>query len=333
MSEAKCYKLKKKLMDDTFAVPRKLISRLSEAGSCELKIFLIMASMDAEDGITESELISELERAGVSTCDIAEGLAFLRGAGLIEKGTAKKQAVPVSDGTEVQAKTAKAETAVKEAPQESVFTPSAKPSYTSKQLAEAAKSREFKELLDWASKRLGRTLNTSDVSTLYSFHDYLCLPYDVVMLGIEHCVSEGKASLRYIEKLLIDFADKDINTYEKAESYIIRRAEFLSFEGKIRTLMGLGQRTLTTKERAMLSQWKDWQMSDEMIKLAYEKTVEKTGKASMSYMHKILESWHTSGFTTVSQVERGDVKPSNSSFDVDDFFRVAVESSRRKSDN
>lgn len=332
MSEAKCYKLKKKLMDDTFAVPRKLISRLSEAGSCELKIFLIMASMNAEDGITESELFSELERAGVSTCDVAEGLAFLRGAGLIEKGTAKKQAVPDTEEsrpqTEVNTNTVK-----KEAAPVSGFTPSAKPSYTSKQLAEAAKSREFKEFLDWASKRLGRTLNTSDVSTLYSFHDYLCLPYDVVMLGIEHCVSEGKASLRYIEKLLIDFADKDINTYEKAETYIIRRAEYLSFEGKIRTLMGLGQRTLTTKEKAMLSQWKEWQMSDEMIKLAYEKTVEKTGKASMSYMHKILESWHTSGFSTVSQVERGDVKPSNSSFDVEDFFRIAVESSRRKDDD
>ena len=97
----------------------------------------------------------------------------------------------------------------------------------------------------------------------------------------------------------------------------------------MRTMMGLGQRALTSKEKAMLSSWQEWQSSPELIKLAYEKTVEKTGRVSMSYMHKILESWNISGFKTVSEVEMGDKKPSsdNSSFDPDDFFRAALEKS------
>ncbi len=314
------YKIKKKLMSDSFSVPRKLISRLSEAGSCELKTFLIIASMESDDVITEEEIISELEKAGVSTCDLSESLAFLRGAGLIERGAARKQ----EKATEP--------VAAKEEPVNTVHRPSSKPSYTSKQLAQAANEGEFRALVEWASNRLGKTFNTSDLSTLYSFCDYLCLPGDVVMLGIEHCVSEGKPSLRYAEKLLIDFADRDINTYQKAEDYILKRKSFLSFEGKIRTLMGLGQRTLTSKEKAMLAQWQEWMISDELIKLAYEKTVEKTGKASMSYMHKILESWHGAGFKTAAEVESGDKKPagSNSSFDPEEFFRAAVESSMKK---
>ncbi len=319
MSEVS-YRIKKKLMGDSFAVPRKLISRLSEAGSCELKTFLIIASMESDDDVTEEEIISELERAGVSTCDLSESLAFLRGAGLIEKGSAKKQE-PSPKPIETVKKSVQA-----------VHRPSSKPSYTSKQLAQAANEGEFRELVEWASNRLGKTFNTSDLSTLYSFCDYLCLPGDVVMLGIEHCVSEGKPSLRYAEKLLIDFADRDINTYQKAEEYILKRKSLLSFEGKLRTLMGLGQRALTSKEKAMLSQWQEWSLSDELIRLAYEKTVEKTGKVSMSYMHRILESWHGAGFKTASEVEVGDKKPasSTSSFDPEEFFRAAVESSMKK---
>lgn len=325
MSDNNCYRIKKKLNNDTFSVPRKLISRLSEAGECELKLFLIMASMEAEEGIAFTDLISELEKAGVSSCDIMEGLAFLRGAGLIEKCTSKPKEVPVQTEAKEEEAVPKPTTATTE------HHPSSKPSYTSKQLAAAASQGEFKGLVEWASSRLGKTFNTSDLSTLYSFCDYLCLPGDVVMLGIEHCVSEGKPSLRYVEKLLIDFADRDINTYQKAEEYILQRRSYLSFEGKIRTMMGLGQRALTAKEKTMISQWQTWQMPDELIKLAYEKTVEKTAKASMSYMHRILESWHTAGFTTVAQVEKGDVKPSDtaSTFDPDDFFKAALESSMK----
>ena len=319
MSEKTGYRIKKKLLSDTFSIPRKLISRLSEAGECELKIFLVLASLETEEYLTEEDILEELEKAGVSACDFSEGMAFLRGAGLIEKSTVRAKERSVKPEEKEEKKEEKKEE----------HRPSSKPSYTSKQLAEAVKDGDFRQMVEWASGRMGRTFNTSDLSTLYSFCDYLCLPCDVVMLAIEHCVSEGKASLRYVEKLLIDFADREINTYQKAEDYIIGRKNYLSFEGKMRTMMGLGQRSLTSKEKSMLTQWQEWEMPEELIKLAYEKTVEKTGHVSMSYMHKILESWHASGFKTASDVERGDKKPTDgsSTYDLDDFFKAAVESS------
>ena len=50
------------------------------------------------------------------------------------------------------------------------------------------------------------------------------------------------------------------------------------------------------------------------------------------YMNKILENWHTAGFKTRAEVEMGDVKPSlgESSFDVDEFFSIAVAHSNNK---
>ena len=67
----------------------------------------------------------------------------------------------------------------------------------------------------------------------------------------------------------------------------------------------------------------------DMIKLAYDRTVDNTKSFSMSYMNKILESWKNAGFKNVEEVEKGDIKPQASdngdSFNLDDFFKAAVE--------
>ncbi len=306
------YKIKSKLKSDVFELPIKVVSKLSDMGENELKIFLTLAVLEKSDScISEEELSSALDENGIDKSELSEVLAFLRGAGLIEKATLKNDEV-------------------KEEPKKE-HKPTSRITYTSKELAVALSNADFKEVVEYASRRLGKTFNTSELATLYSFKDYLSLPCDVIMLGIEHCVNEEKNSLRYIEKLLIDFSDKEINTYQKAENYIKQRENYLSFEGKIRKMMGIGARTLTAKEKAFVSQWQLWEVSLELIKLAYDKTVEKTGKVSMSYMHKILESWQTSGFKTVDEVEKGDKKPVSESatFDPEEFFRAAVEKSKR----
>ena len=310
------YRIKSKLKADVFELPVKLVSKLSDMGENELKIFLTLAMLEKSEGaVDEDKLLSALDEYGIEKSEISEVFAFLRGAGLIEKASVKSE--------EVQQEP-------KEEPKKE-HRPTSRVTYTSKQLAQAVSNSDFKELVEYASRRLGKTFNTSELATLYSFKDYLALPCDVIMLGIEHCVNEGKGSLRYIEKLLIDFADKEINTYQKVEAYIKKREDYLSFEGKIRKMMGLGTRTLTSKEITFIGQWQVWEISFELIKLAYDKTVEKTGKVSMSYMHKIIESWHTSGFKTVSEVEKGDKKPSceSATFDPEEFFRAAVEKSKR----
>ncbi len=313
---SKSYRIKKKITSDTFEIPRKLLSKMSEASDIDLKIFLVIASLGLDGDFTEESITAELSDSGFSETDIASGFAFLRGAGLIERATAKKSAPAEKKPAEKEEK--------------KTLTPSSRPSYTSHQLAEASSKGPFKDLITWAAHRLGRPIAQSDAAILYSFIDYLCLPQDVVMLAIEHCVSEGKGSLKYIEKLLIDFADREINTYDRAEAYILGRKKYQTFEYSVRKLLGIGERALTSKEKAMVSSWQEWQVSDELLSLAYEKTVQNTKKASMEYMHKILENWHNAGFTTVAEVQRGDKKESESSaFDPDDFFMTAVESSKK----
>ena len=308
----KSYRIKKKLMEDTFAVPRKLIKRLSEATHNDLKIFLALAALeDTEDYYTEEALFSEVSEY-VTEAEFSEGLAFLRGAGLLEqpRGTRKKAE-----------KKEEKEAPTRKAPHRSA--------YSSEFLAVEAKSTEFGELVNYATMRLGKSFSTAELSTLYSFKDQLLLPFDVIMLGIEHCASEGKASIRYIEKFLINLSDRGITDYESAEEYIRQRNAYLSFEGKIRRLAGIDKRTLTSREKAFISAWQEMNFPFDMIKLAYDRTVDNTKEFSMRYMNKILENWKNAGFKTVKEAESGDMKPealsNGDSFNLDDFFKAAVE--------
>jgi len=54
---------------------------------------------------------------------------------------------------------------------------------------------------------------------------------------------------------------------------------------------------------------KDYRFSLDIIKLACEKTVENTGKVSLSYAEKILSSWHKKGVKSVEDAEKADEKP------------------------
>ena len=51
------------------------------------------------------------------------------------------------------------------------------------------------------------------------------------------------------------------------------------------------------------------ELSDELIRMAYERTVYQKKAMSWPYMNKILQSWHSAGYQTPQQVEAGDRPP------------------------
>ena len=75
---------------------------------------------------------------------------------------------------------------------------------------------------------------------------------------------------------------------------------------KCKKMFGL-DRELSGGEINYISKWvSEFSMSEAMIRNAYEKTVNNTGKISMPYMNTILKSWHEKGIKTVSQIAQLD---------------------------
>lgn len=315
------YKVKKTDNDIEISLPITLADRLVDASENDLKLILGIYACAAREkcDIFDDGMIAAIgEELGIDSSDISASVSFWRGAGILTSSK-KSPANTVSDKTDGK------KTAL-------VFAPDKKPSYTSGEIADAIRDKsEFAEVIDFTQERIGKLLSQSEVSTLYSLYDYLKMPADVIMLAVEHCAGEGKGSVRYVEKLLISFADDGIDSYDKAEDYINRRKKYKSTEEKIRRLCGLGERALTKKEKTIIASIGDTGLSDEMVSFAYERTISATSKASLAYMFKILSNWIEKGYTTVEEAEAEKSPAENQgsqSYDLNGFFAAAVSKGR-----
>lgn len=154
-------------------------------------------------------------------------------------------------------------------------------------------------LLEELQQRLARPLSPAETETIVYLYSYLELTPDYLLMAAEYCKSIGKLSIRYLEKLVTGWVEQGVDTHEKAEAHIRELVERASNEGLIRVMFGLGERTLSAKEKGFINCWFNiYGFSPEMIQLAYDRTVDLTGKTPFPYLNKILSHWHQKGITT-----------------------------------
>lgn len=205
------------------------------------------------------------------------------------------------------------------------------PHYSSSEAAKVIeKTSGCSELLDSCQQVLGKMFNSAETEIVIGLIDHLSLPHDYILLLCQHAANIDKKSVRYIEKMAIDFFDKDILTYSALESELKKIEERNSFEKFIRKMFGMGSRYLIKKERDMITTWQEkFKFSNDIITRAYEITVAKTNEPSINYTNAILEKWYAAGFKTIADIEaaeekRAKTKNGSSSFSVDDIYEAAL---------
>lgn len=207
--------------------------------------------------------------------------------------------------------------------------------YTSNELAAVVEKRDgCTELLDSCQQILGKIFNAAETSIIVGMIEQLSLSHEFILRLCTHAAEMQKKSVRYIEKMAIDFYDRDITTYSALEEELLKIKDMASFESFIRNLFGTGKRALIKKEKDFLTAWNEkYHFSRDMIQKAYEITVSKTNDSSMSYANAILENWYAAGYKTVEDVdaaenERNKTAVQNtSSFATDDFYEAALKRS------
>ncbi|MDR2647407.1 MAG: DnaD domain protein [Oscillospiraceae bacterium] len=207
--------------------------------------------------------------------------------------------------------------------------------------ARLEESDELRLLFQEAQNRLGRTVGYDGQCTLLMLHDTYGLPVEVVPMLLQYCDLQGKPGWRYIETVGCDWGRRDIDTVEKAGEIITRLHAGFRLWNELARRTGITAPKPTARETAYLDDWTLQRGFDiDMIHLAYEETVERTGKISFSYMNKILQNWHKSGIQTpdaaeaakrerLAKVTKGNPKPpkaqestaSAPSYDIEAFER------------
>lgn len=166
-------------------------------------------------------------------------------------------------------------------------------------------------LFQAASEKLGKFLHISDRSTLIYLYDWAGIPIDVILMVIQYCCSIGKRQMRYIERVALNWQDAGVNSLETAEEYIRRLEEHNSWAGEVKSAFGIRDRELVEKEQSYINKWYgEYHSSIQLIRLAYERTVERIGKLSFAYIDSILKAWHDKNITTPQEALQ-EHKPQN----------------------
>lgn len=201
---------------------------------------------------------------------------------------------------------------------------------------------EIPQLLQLLQEVLSRTLTPYETEGFLYLYSGLRLSASYLLMAAQYSREAGKDSIRQIEKLVTGWVERGIDTHEQAEAEIKRLARRRENEGQVRELFGIHGRNLSAKERDYIEHWfTDLSYGPELIKLAYDRTVDNTGKVSFPYLNRILDRWHQTGVRTpqeaLAEMEGGKRKPAKggaapqspqeSSYDLEEIRRLMEQNS------
>lgn len=187
--------------------------------------------------------------------------------------------------------------------------------------------REFTAFLQEVSARLGRTLNHGDNATLLYLITTAGLPPASVLMAVGYAVSVGKASIRYVEGLVLGWADEEVITPDQVDAKIRQLQQMRQAADRVEQMLNL-TRPLNAAQAKMAAKWlNDWCFDQAMLQKAYQLTLDNCTKFSPAYMDKILERWHSEGISKPEAIPAPVIKkkgvastnPESSSLDSEAF--------------
>ncbi len=314
--------------------PRAALDVIKRAGEGELKVLLCLC---AQEGNIDEKKLSKL--SGVDLDGVRTALSFWRGAGVIENAEddiAKTAEIADSDNSDLHSGASEKKETFEEQKEKTVRKKLSRsdelPNYTSEQISNILEKRtDTATLINECQIILGKVFSLHEINVLIGLVDYLTLDYEYIMILLTYCVSIGKKTLHFAEKLAFSLYDAGICTPSELSEELRKRELAASNEGKIRSLFGIGARAFTTNEKKYMQSWiAEMGFDTDIIAKAYEITVDTTAKPSMKYTNAILERWYAEGLNTLEKIEDSYKKDANSktqgnsTFETDSFFDAAV---------
>ena len=167
-----------------------------------------------------------------------------------------------------------------------------------------SEDEEFSVLLYAIQQYLGKTFTQIECEKFAFFYDGLGMSGDLLEYLAEYCASGGHTSIRYIEKVALNWYQIGIRTREEAKDYTMRFSRDMS---SVMKAFGITNRNPGTAEQEFMKKWfKEYGFDSTIVVEACNRTITATGSASFPYADKILAGWKESGVRTLSDVQELD---------------------------
>lgn len=296
-----------------FGVPCIVADNLLKLATGEQLKVLLFLLRNSERNISAEEVSAN---TGVSAVQVQESVLFWQNLNVLasenQAGSfpVMQMTAPVAAVSDKTSPEKQQPAPVENPPPESkpVHTMRKKEYYTPSEMENLVKSSsEIKALFTMAQQALGIEaikMDTMRNTLLWIYRNY-GLKTEVIMTLVQYCCDIDKKSPRYIERIALDWAEKEINTLDSANEEVERLKKYNEFVYKIKRSFEM-EYTPTTKQKEFIEQWQGFGFDMEIIHHAYEKCVESIRKLSFEYINKILTSWHEKNITTLEEAKADD---------------------------
>ena len=178
--------------------------------------------------------------------------------------------------------------------------------YSADELKAFSMDSQVKEIFYIAEMYLCRTLSPTDMQKLLYIYDGLGFETDLLEYLIEHCVSSGHASIRYIERTAIEWHKQGIRDKESAK--LVSRS-FSKSHSAVMKAFGIRCRNLAQGEIQLVDKWnRSYGFSPELISEACNRTMRAIHQPSFEYADKILDNWKSNKVTSLEDIIQLDTK-------------------------
>lgn len=268
---------------------------LAEASPEELRVLLCL--IEAEQNGTAPDTGALAKRAGCSAARVGSALRYWLEVGVLTEAEPGQDDAPA-----VPAETAN--TAQKTAPKPLSREPAA---MAAGEIAEVVDREQMAAFIDSCQQVAGRVFNTRELETVVSLMDELPFSQEYMLTLASFCKKKsGRArfSVRYLAQVAYTMLERECLTVEQLNAYIAAAERFSAEEWKLRRLLGIGERRLSAKEQEYFIGWTgELAYGEEIIGIAYDITVDRTGKISLAYMDKLLRGFHAAGCVSEADVQ------------------------------
>lgn len=266
-----------------------------------VKIYLYLLRLaSAGRNIALGDIANHLR---LSKDEIDKGLLFWQEQGLVHLTRTQSgdllslQLLPVSDPapdyTEELSTAKETAIAVTEVP--------AKKSYTPKQILDKTKDNDLSQIIYITETYLKKPLSSTDLNIICYIYDTLEFSPDLLEYLIEHCVSLGKKSLRYIETVAISWYQEGIDSKQKAKAGV---STYNKNYFSVLKAFGISGRNPGQVEADFIKKWIDgYGFSLDIILEACNRTLTNTGQPSFPYADRILADWSKQQVRSKSDID------------------------------
>lgn len=184
------------------------------------------------------------------------------------------------------------------------------PDYTTAELAALLeKRRDLAMLLEECQRAWGKVFNTHEANIVIGLIEYLGFDGEYILLLLSYCAKLNVRSLHSAERLAYRMHDEGTVTVDALREKLCRMEAAHGAEGMIRSMFGIGSRSLTDKEKAQIDLWiNTYRFPEDVIRRAYEITVNVKSKPSVNYAGGILKRWYEAGLDSVEKIDRAEAE-------------------------